>query len=281
MRRILLALACALAVAGTTVPSSAATTPSWAPAHKATVRPGSPVSTASCGCTTNFVFYERYLDSAGRTRFHVMMGLAAHCFSLGGSTQTNACTTPTRPLGSHARIQGTRYPATLVYSSWVTAKRVRERDRNVCDANDFALVRLDPRDHGRVNPSLWHYGGPHHVRGSNVGFGDDVFTYGSSSLRLGIRQTSPKRGVSTGTTHGGWNHQIYTATPGVPGDSGSPVLDERGRGLGVLVTLQAAPQPLSNGVTDLAKALRYANVKTGKDYKLASGTQGFRIPLLP
>lgn len=281
MRKVLLALACALALAGTAVPSSAATSPTWAPAHKATVRPGSAVSTASGGCTTNFVFTEKYLDPAGRTRFHVLMGLAAHCFSLGSTTDTNACTAPTLPLGSAARIDGARYPATLVYSSWITAKKVRERDRNVCAVNDFALVRLDPRDHARVNPSLWHYGGPHHVRGRNVGFGDAVYTYGNSSLRFGVRQTSPKDGITTGTTHGGWNHQIYTATPGIPGDSGSAVLDEDGRGLGILVTLQAAPQPLSNGVTDLAKALKYANVKTGRDYRLASGTQGFRNPLLP
>ncbi|HWH30930.1 MAG TPA: trypsin-like peptidase domain-containing protein [Mycobacteriales bacterium] len=282
MRKLVLALVCALAVAGTAVPSSAAAgSPTWAPVDSASVRPGVPVQTSSGGCTTNFVFYERFVDASGRVRFDVLMGLAAHCFSLGGSTQTNACTTPSRPLGSHARVEGAAYPAILVYSSWITAQQAGERNANVCATNDFALVRLDPRDHRRVNPSVLAWGGPHGIRTGATAAGEKVYSYGSSSLRLGLTPTSPKRGVAVGTSHGGWNHQVYTATPGIPGDSGSAVLDQRGRALGVLVTLQAAPLAASNGITDLGHALAYANGKTGHRWQLADGTRGFDTPPLP
>ena len=282
MRRIVVALACALAVAATAVPSSAApTSPSWAPVGSAAIRPGAPAVTSSGGCTTNFVFFERHVDALGRVRFDVLMGLAAHCFSVDGATDTNACTTRSRPLGAHARIEGAAHPAILVYSSWLTAQKVRERNPSVCASNDFALVRLDPRDHGRVNPSVLAWGGPHGIRTGATAAGEKLYSYGSSSLRLGLTATSPKRGVAVGTTDAGWNHQIYTASPGIPGDSGSAVLDQRGRALGVLVTLQAAPFAASNGITDLGRALSYANGKTGRHWQLANGTRGFDTPPVP
>jgi hypothetical protein len=282
MRRPVLAIGSAAVLALLTVlapPSATAGPSAWASVTTASIRPGVPVSTETGGCTSNFVFTERRTTSTG-TRTDVLLGLAAHCFSLGDASQTD-CTTPSRGIGSRAVVQGARYPATLVYSSWRTAQTTGERNVDACLTNDFALVRLDPRDHGRVNPSLLYFGGPHGVRGSATGVGDLVHTYGSSSLRLGVTQLSPKRGTATGTTNSGWNHRVYTATPGVPGDSGSAVLDESGRALGILVTLEAAPFPASNGVTDLAKALSYARGKTGRDYRLANGTQPFRDPLVP
>jgi hypothetical protein len=47
-------------------------------------------------------------------------------------------------------------------------------------------------------------------------------------------------------------------TPGIPGDSGSGVLNAAGQAIGVLSTVALAPLPLSNGVGDLAKELEYA-----------------------
>jgi hypothetical protein len=264
------------------VPGSAAapSAPTWAPAATATIRPGVQVSSESGSCTTNFVFYSARPDDLEQP-FDVYIGLAAHCFSLDGATGTNACTARSRPLGSKATVRGATRPAELVYSSWVTAKAVREADPDVCAVNDFALLRLDPVDHGRVNPSVLYFGGPTGTRTTSTAVGEVVYSYGNSTLRLGVSQSSPKRGVSTGTTNGGWNHRIYTASPGVPGDSGSAVLDASGRALGVVVTLAAAPFPASNGVTDLGRALAYANAKTGARYVLADGTEPFRDRVLP
>lgn len=287
LRSFAAAATCALALGATAAPTSAATTaaeptePTWAPAATAPIRPGVQVTTQTGGCTTNFIFYERRVSATGAVDFDVYIGLAAHCFSLGGSTGTNACTTPTRPLGSAATVRGAAHPASLAYSSWVTVKDVKETDGNVCAVNDFALVKLDPRDHGRVNPSLQYFGGPTGTRTTDTALGDAVYSYGNSSLRQGIATLSPKRGASTGTTNAGWSHRVYTLSPGVPGDSGSGAVDAQGRALGVVVTLAAAPFPGSNGVTDLGRALAYANEKSGRAYRLAQGTEVFRDPVLP
>jgi hypothetical protein len=107
--------------------------------------------------------------------------------------------------------------------------------------------------------------------------GEIFYSYGNSGLRLGQTRTSPKRGISTGTTSGGWSHGTYTVTPGIPGDSGSAFVDSTGNALGVLVTLSVTGQ---NNVTDLSHALAYARAKTGKDLRLALGLTPFRDPLV-
>lgn len=287
LRHLATAVACAAALTATAGPSTASspaasepTEPTWAPAATATIRPGVQVTTQTGGCTSNFIYYERHVTD-GAVTFDVFLGLAAHCFSLGGATATNACTTPTRPLGSPATVRGATHPATLAYSSWVTTKESQETDGNVCAVNDFALVKLDRRDHGQVNPSLQYFGGPTGTRATATALGDAVYSYGNSSLRQGIATLSPKRGWSTGTTNGGWSHRVYTVSPGVPGDSGSGAVDAVGRALGVVVTLAAAPFPASNGVTDLGRALAYANAKSGRGFELARGTEAFRDPVLP
>ena len=112
--------------------------------------------------------------------------------------------------------------------------------------------------------------------------GEDVFSYGNSSLRAGITTLSPKKGVSLGTTGEGWSHQVYTATPGIPGDSGSAFIDEGGRAFGVLSTVAIAPLAGSNGVSDLAHGLDYMRTNTSfSGVELANGTEPFEGGKLP
>jgi hypothetical protein len=280
----MVAVAAVLAASALTVPAAAQDAPpepDWAPVSDAPIRPGVRVSSESGSCTSNFVFFQRHEDERGALNFDVYIGLAAHCFSLGGVTGSNGCATSSRELGSPATVAGADHPGTLAYSSWDTMQEVAESNANACAVNDFALVRLDPRDHDKVNPTLRHFGGPGGLRTAGTGLGSAVYSYGNSPMRQGIAQLSPKRGWSIGTSHGGWNRQVYTVTPGVPGDSGSAVLDGQGHALGVLVTLQLAPFAGSNGVTDLARALDYANANAGIDIELAFGTEPFAAPLLP
>jgi len=105
--------------------------------------------------------------------------------------------------------------------------------------------------------------------------GDTVFTYGNSSLRAGVTLLSPKQGVSLGTDGNGWTHQVYTVSPGIPGDSGSGFMDDQGNAFGVLSTLQLAPIVASNGVSDLRRMLQYARSHGGPDVALAAGTEPF------
>ena len=253
----------------------------WAAPEDATITPGVQMITAGGQCTANFVFVGQ---AAAPGDSGVYLGYSAHCAAVGGgttsSTVTNGCGAESRALGSPVEIEGASQPGRLVYSSWLTMNERGERDANTCAFNDFALVAIHPDDHRRVNPTVPFFGGPDGwSRG--VGLGDRVHTYGNSSLRLGISLLSPKEGVIVGQSGDGWAHRFYTATPGVPGDSGSAVLDEQGRALASLSDLALAPLAGSNGAVDLGHALRYANAHGGVDVALARGTERFQGGLLP
>jgi hypothetical protein len=102
------------------------------------------------------------------------------------------------------------------------------------------------------------FGGPTGLAEPPSNAGATVFTYGNSSLRGGVTKLSPKQGVVVQEQGSGWSRDVYTVTPGIPGDSGSGFLDGSGRAIGVLSTVQAAPLPASNGVGNLNKEVAYA-----------------------
>ena len=178
------------------------------------------------------------------------------------------------PNGTAVEVTGASQPGTMVYNSWNAMQAAGETDADTCAFNDLALIKLDPADHGKVNPSVPTIGGPTAL-GDTTAIGDTVYSYGNSSLRQGITLLSPKIGKSLGASGGGWTHLVYTVTPGIPGDSGSAFMDDKGNAFGVLSTLQLAPIAASNGVSDLAKALAYARSHGGPDVTLAKGTQPF------
>ena len=253
----------ALVAIGAQTASAAPTT--WAPAESATVHPGVQTYTQGAQCTANFIFTDAT---------DVYIGQAAHCSGTGGSTETNGCDSGSLPVGTQVEVDGATQPGVMVYNSWLTMQQVGETDPDACAYNDFALIRLDPADHGLVNPSIPFWGGPTGLGDATATF-EQVYSYGNSSLRLGIEQLSPKTGTSLGTDGGGWNHPVYTVTPGIPGDSGSAFLDSEGRAIGVLSTLQLAPLVGSNGVSDIGLALAYMEANTAFDVDLANGTEPF------
>ena len=251
-----------LATAAVLTAGAAATAPAQAAHEGDTIHPGVQTYTDGAQCTANFVFTD------GVDTF---LGQAAHCSGTGAANETDGCRAESLPLGTEVEIDGASRPGTIVYNSWLTMQEVGEQDEDACAYNDFALVRLDPADADRVSPEVPVLGGPTGIDRDGTVPGESVYSYGNSSLRLGVSQLSPKEGVSVGTSGGGWTHAVYTATPGVPGDSGSAFLDADGEALGVLSTLAIAPLTGSNGVTDLAKALDYANTVGGQDVTLVTG----------
>lgn len=268
LRAPLAACVATLAALASTVAPAHALAPASAPIH-----PGVQTLTAGGQCTANFVF--KGADGS------VYIGQAAHCSSTDGQTATNGCLARSRPLGTPVTVKGASKPGTLAYNSWLSMQQAGETDPDACAYNDFALVKLDPVDAAeRTNPSIPFWGGPTALKTGPTALGDKVLSYGNSSLRQGIALLSPKQGISLGATDGGWTHPVYTVTPGIPGDSGSAFIDANGKAFGVLSTLAIAPLPASNGVSDLAKALAYANAKTGLGVSLAPGTAAFRGPLL-
>ena len=260
------AVACTLALA-----AGASAAPTWAPASSATIHPGVQTLTNGGQCTSNFVFYDAT---------NVYLGQAAHCSSQGGQTDTDGCSTTSLPIGTPVDIDGASKPGTLVYNSWITMPDDGETDANTCAFNDLALVKIDPADVSKVNPSIPFWGGPTGT-GGTAATGSKVLSYGNSELRLGITQLSPKEGYSLGDDAGGWTHTVYTLTPGIPGDSGSAFLSKTGAALGVLSTVAIAPVAASNGVGDVAKELAYAQANGFGGLTLALGTEPFVAGSLP
>jgi hypothetical protein len=264
-RKALVALLCGAAISVFAI--APATASAWAPASSATIHPGVMTFTDGAQCTSNFVF---------QGGSDVYLGQAAHCSGTGAATDTNGCDSGSLPLGTPVEVDGASRPGTMVYNSWLTMQAKGERNGETCDFNDLALIKLDPADVASVNPSVPSFGGPTGV-GAWGGNGSTVYTYGNSSLRGGVTALSPKQGVVVGSSETGWSHDVYTATPGIPGDSGSGFLNANGGAIGVLSTVQIAPLAGSNGVGNVAKEIAYmqANASGFSGVNLVPGTEPF------
>jgi hypothetical protein len=179
-----------------------ATASAWAPASQATVHPGVMTFTDGAQCTSNFVFTQGS---------DVYLGQAAHCSGTGGATETNGCDSGSLPVGTPVEIDGASRPGTMVYNSWITMQAGGETNADTCDYNDFALVRIDPADVAKVNPSVPGFGGP--TGGGEAADGSTVYSYGNSSLRGGVTKLSPKQGTVVATEGNGWSRTVYTVSP--------------------------------------------------------------------
>ena len=248
---------------------SPAAASAWAPAAQATVHPGVMTFTDGAQCTSNFVFTQGS---------DVYLGQAAHCSGTGGATETNGCDSGSLPVGTPVEIDGASRPGTMVYNSWLTMQATGETNPDACEYNDFALVRVDPADVGKVNPSVPGFGGPTGV--GEAADGSTVYSYGNSSLRGGVTKLSPKQGTVVATEGNGWSRTVYTVSPGVPGDSGSGFLNSAGQAFGVLSTLQILPTAGSNGVGDLSNELDYMRANSSQSStQLAPGTEPFKADI--
>jgi hypothetical protein len=167
-KRLLAGLAVAFALIGASTAS-------------AQVHPGVQTYTNGGQCTANFIF------TAGSD---VFIGQAAHCSSTGSQTDTDGCVAESLPNGTAVEVTGASRPGTMVYNSWNAMQAAGETDRDTCAYNDFALVELDPADHGKVDPTVPTLGGPTAL-GATTALGDRVYSYGNSSLRQGITLLSP------------------------------------------------------------------------------------------
>jgi hypothetical protein len=263
MRRSVVALL-ALAALALAAPGAAS---AWAPASSATIHPGVQTFTDGAQCTSNFVF------SGGGSTY---LGQAAHCAGTGSATDTDGCSSASLPLGTPVDITGASRPGTLVYSSWLTMQAGHEADPNTCAYNDLALVKIDPADVGSVNPSVPGFGGPTGV--GSAAAGDTVYSYGNSELRGGATQLSPKQGTVVTVDGSGWSYNVYTLTPGIPGDSGSGFLNATGQAIGVLSTIDFAPTPGSNGVGALGPEIAYMHAH-GNGANVVPGTEAFNASL--
>ena len=113
--------------------------------------PASRSSPKAPSAPPNFVFQEGT---------DVYLGQAAHCSGTGGQTETDGCTSGSLPIGTPVEVTGASKPGTLAYNSWLTMQAKGENNADTCAYNDLALIRIDPADVGKVNPSVPGFGGP-------------------------------------------------------------------------------------------------------------------------
>lgn len=269
--RSLLAAAAAIAMAVTAVatghagaashggPSHISKAPTWAPFDTATITPGMQTYTGNSQCTANFIFHNGT---------DVFLGQAAHCAGTGGNTAIDGCSSPSQPLGAEVTDVGGNRIGEIAYSSWVTMQSLGEQDPDACAYNDFALIKLDSSLISHANPSMPTFGGPTGLRDNPFAQNSQVWGYANSQLRLGVLLL-PRRGIVLSEQSGSWSHKTYTVTPGIPGDSGSGLLDTRGRAAGVLSTIELRPFVGSNNYSDLLHVLDYA------------AAHGMRVSLVP
>ena len=220
--------------------------------------------TKGAQCTGNFVFTD--------ARDRVYVGYAAHCAGRGEATDTNGCQTRSVPLGTPVTLRRRAAVATpgttvgrgtLAYSSWIDMRR-----RGTQRRPGLRLQRLRAgAGRVRVGPASQPLGAvlgrPDQARpGLARGRRPDLHLRQLQAARRRRAAGPQDRGLARPVRRG-LAHDVYTVTPGIPGDSGSGFLDAQGRAFGVLSTVAAAPLPASNGLGDLYRELRYAQKHSG------------------
>jgi hypothetical protein len=173
------------------------------------VRPGGEVQTEQGLCTLNFLFVtpegERFIGTAG------------HCIVGEGPVADNAGEkTWAKGTGPAAKNSGGTRIGEFAYAV-------------LQDPKDFALIRLDPGVD--ASPEMCNYGGPTGIN-DDISDGPKVLQYFGNGV--GIGSTVPARSaVAMGFPNA---DHVYAAGLALPGDSGSAVITDDGRAVGVLVT---------------------------------------------
>lgn len=175
------------------------------------VRPGGIVNSSAGQCTLNFLFQggdgNRYIGTAG----HCVLEAPA----IGGQAGEESWAPGAGPEatdGDGARI-----------GEWAYA--ILE------DPKDFSLIRLDPGV--ASNPQMCHFGGPTGINSDTPGL-DSPTVLQLFGNGLGIGTVLPARSmVALGMPD---PDHVYAQGLVVPGDSGSGVISDDGRAIGVAVT---------------------------------------------
>lgn len=221
MRADLLALASAAMLALPALPMPGAGTPAAAPEavplshgfftpfmHLAAldipegIRPGAWVQIGTAECTAAFVV----TDAAGA----LYITTAAHCTGF---------------VGQRARVtQGQMVAALAEPAEFGTV--VARWPQGL----DAALVRIDPETYSQVSPTMIGWGGPTGLVTDTPPKGTGTLHHGWGWVTWYEQQTRCRRGSLEGAgTNTWWAHEV-----GGGGDSGSPIMTEDGRALGIL-----------------------------------------------
>ncbi|HVM44544.1 MAG TPA: hypothetical protein VM582_01315, partial [Candidatus Thermoplasmatota archaeon] len=130
--------------------------------------------------------------------------------------------------------------------------------------DDFGLIRVDEDKHASLNPKICGWNGPVGVYTETPGSGG-VKHWGHGMVFGDLGPTGQKR---EGLQLRNDGDAFYWTGAGVPGDSGSAVIADDGRALGVLTHLQLGLTRETNGGTHLERGLRLAADAGFRDLRL-------------
>lgn len=210
------------------------------------VRPGAIVRSDVGQCTLNFLF----AGSDGRR----YIGTAGHCI-LGDS-----------PIGGDVGEE-TWSPGSGPEAQDGTGARIGEFAYAILeDPKDFALIRLD--DDVAADPQMCHFGGPTGVNSDTPGL-DSPTVLQLFGNGLGVGTVLPARSmVALGMPD---PDHVFAEGVVVPGDSGSGVISDDGRAVGVAVTTGIHSSSIGTsgidagtvGITRLAPQVQQAQASLG------------------
>jgi len=174
------------------------------------VRPGGVIHTEIGQCTTNFLF-----ETPAHERF---IGTAGHCI-LGEGPVADRAGEKLWPKGQGSVVKDGE------------GHRIGEFAYAVLqDPKDFALIRIDQGVES--SPEMCDFGGPNGINDDSTGDPTVLHYFGNG---VGIGQVLPARSaVAMGLPN---PDHVFAAGLALPGDSGSAVISEDGRAVGVLVTV--------------------------------------------
>jgi hypothetical protein len=210
------------------------------------VRPGGIVTSDVGQCTLNFLFQgsdgNRYIGTAG----HCVLEAPA----IGGQAGEHSWAPGSGPEARDA--DGNRI------GEWAYA--ILE------DPKDFSLIRIDPGVES--NPQMCHFGGPTGINSDTPGLDEptvlEIFGNG-----IGVGTVVPARSMlALGMPD---PDHVYAQGVVVPGDSGSAVISDDGRAIGVAVTTGIHSSSIGTsgldagevGITRLAPQLERARTVLG------------------
>lgn len=227
------------------------------------VRPGAVLQTDTGQCSFNFMFIGTDRQTGKKTRY---MGSAGHCVLLDGTGDTLVTPPPAERLyrtGSGPVVKD------------AGGKRIGEFAYAVlADPKDFALIRLD--DGVAANPQMCHFGGPTGINSERPP-SSEVVTLRQYGQGLLISSVSPARTLYANGMPS--SDHVYANGVVLPGDSGSGVISDDGRAVGVAVTVGANTGPLGTldngtvGITRFQPQLDRAEQVLGQDLEIVTASR--------
>jgi prepilin-type processing-associated H-X9-DG protein len=240
----------------------------WASPDTAAIHPGVKVTMGGVDCLAGFVLVD------GKKVFLTITG---GCASVWPGEDVNGCGNDrdaggVDPPRTPATIQGAKHEGWLAYHSWSRMKLQSETRPNRCQYNNLALVRVDPRDVKRVNPSIPAVGGPERVAKAQP--------VAPTQLTAFIPTMANAQAIDT--TANGWAHTAMVDGHVSATEAGAPVLTPSGAALGMVTVVPPQGTVGQTIVSDLRRELRaLREVDRFADVHLAKATVPYKGPSFP